>query len=316
VELATTYGNLMDALQLRDELVIYKQHATHLCRYVGGNEVFAFRPLFHTSGLLAQDAVAEVGGRHVVLTDGDLVVHDGVNLQSLVDQRMRSWLFGAISTAEVGKCHMVWYPREDELWLAFPEEGATMCTLALVWNQRDNALGIRELAPATNRVARGSEVVSTDPPLTWDLDPDTWEQDLTQWRDSGRNLHRESMVQVDGARLLRLDGDTRRDGANIPGALEKTSADLGDPAAVKFVTRIWPKLHGVDGETIMVRLGRQMQQTDPVEWGTEVPFVIGRDNSIPTMTAGRYISVGFRSQGEWPWRLESYELELGGAARY
>lgn len=329
--LADTLGDIVDAHVLRDQLMIYKDHATHVCSFVGGNNVFSFRKLFDTIGCFNLNCVAEYQGRHVVLTDGDLIIHDGQNPQSLVDKNMRDWLFNQIADLGHQVVHVVSYPQEDEVWVCFRPEGSSEIAQALVWNARDNACGVRELRiledadPASPWrgpawVSRGRELATTGALLAWDPDTQSWDQDITRWGQTGDQASHEVLVYGGSGGegdLYTVDSALDIAGSqNIRGAIEKTSSDLGDPATVKMVTRVWPKIVGAHGAVVYIRLGSQMQQTDPVAYGAEVAFIIGTHNSAAVIAAGRYISIRFRSEGLEPWRLQSYELELGGRARY
>ena len=61
-ELSETPGFLVDAIPLRDSLVIYKEDAIVLANYIGGTFQFSFQYLSNRYGLLGQDCAVEAIG--------------------------------------------------------------------------------------------------------------------------------------------------------------------------------------------------------------------------------------------------------------
>lgn len=79
---------IIDAVNLLDDLIIYKRNSAWRMSYVGGDSIFAFRKLF-TVGASGLNCVVDIGGRHVVLTYDDIIIHDGVSIQSIATERIR-----------------------------------------------------------------------------------------------------------------------------------------------------------------------------------------------------------------------------------
>ena len=95
MELSETPGAILDGLALRDTLQIYKEDAIYAATYTGrgfANLIFNFRLVSATHGLYARNCVADIGGRHFFVGDGDIFLYDGTNFQSIADERVKDLL--------------------------------------------------------------------------------------------------------------------------------------------------------------------------------------------------------------------------------
>ena len=132
VELAGTPDYIVDAHPLRDVNIIYKENSIWGMQFVGGNAIFRFYRITGDGGLASQNCVAEMPRGHVALSSDDLFFVDGQNAQSLIDKRIRSWLFSNIDPTWFQRCFVVSNWLESEVWLVFPSVGSEFCDTALV----------------------------------------------------------------------------------------------------------------------------------------------------------------------------------------
>jgi hypothetical protein len=144
-ELAQTGDVLVDCAPLRDSLIIYKENHTWIADYIGGADIFGFRQVFSQAGMLTENCAATIGSSQLVLTDQDLIVHDGNSARSIADKRMRRWLFNRISSTRFRRSFVSTDYRNREAYICFPEEGATWASMALVWNWAEDTLHPFEL---------------------------------------------------------------------------------------------------------------------------------------------------------------------------
>lgn len=147
VDLATTSDYVVDGLTLGDGFIVYKQRSAHYFQLTGSGDVFANWPIIQGRGVLWRDCVQAFPGGHFVAGIDDLYVHTGQRNSdtSLVEARLRNWIFNQIDASNYFNCYTVNYERRNELWFCFPEAGAVYPTLAVVWNRITNGIGIREL---------------------------------------------------------------------------------------------------------------------------------------------------------------------------
>lgn len=146
-DLAETSDHLVDQLSLGDINVIYKEHSTWGMQYIGPPYYFRFWKILSKNGLLARDLVANVPHGHIVVGQDDIIVHSAQieQSQSILDKTMRKWLFSVIDSTNYKNSFIVPHARRNELYFCYPEIGETYANQALVWNWRDNNIGVRDL---------------------------------------------------------------------------------------------------------------------------------------------------------------------------
>lgn len=328
--LADTSGEIIDGLSLRGQFIIYKNHSTYLCNFVGGTFVFTFRKFLTTSGILANNCVAEAEGRHIVMTDGDVLLHDGQNVRSLLDRKLRRFLFLQLDPDNFSNSFVFNYRAAKEVWICFPTQGFEFCNLAVIWDYAHDLLSLRELGETWSHGASGL-VLSTTAALDWDSQTDTWDASQGSWNRAQftgafeRVLAGVAVSTQDGfsdplgdglARLLFIDdSSTTRDGSPVFGQITRESLDLGTPEALKYVRRVWPRIEGSTGTVIRIRVGVQNDPTEGITWSPLQDFNVNVDDFLSFDLSGRYISVRFEDDGQPGapanalWRVHGFDLE-------
>ncbi len=248
-------GDIVDGLTLRDDFIIYKENSTHLMQFVGGDAVFSFRTLFTKSGALNRNCIVEHEGYHYVITDSDVVRHDGQRLQSIIDEENRRTLFAAIDDEEFAAAFLFYNEAARELWACVPEQGEKSNTLALVYELDRREWGRRDL-PGITSMARGQRSIAA-PADDWDSDNDSWDSDATTWNQAslGAAITVSVMASVKESAFYEVDNATTAAGATINAVVSRESLDLGSPNTVKIVRRLWPKIDANPGTVLNFRVG-------------------------------------------------------------
>jgi hypothetical protein len=296
-------GNLIDGAALRDNFIIYAEDATHIMSYIGGNYVFRFGRLFD-DGILSRRCVKPVKGFHVVLAANDLVMHDGSNTKSIIDKKMRSWLFNNIDPDNYERCFVTPNYRKNEMWVCFPQVGSTLPDMALVWNYEDSTFGIREI-PNTPHIAYG--VIDPGTSNIWDdQTTTTWDNANYIWdvRTYNPTVYYPLML---GTNLYQGDYTEQFAGTSMTSYVERTGLDFGAPDAVKHISRVIPKMTGSGAVTIS--LGSQDYPDDSITW-KNYTFTPGTDWKIDTRISGKFIGYKISSTGNIHWDASSFEFEV------
>ena len=326
--LADTAGGIVDGAALRGQFMIYKQHATYAANFVGGSFVFTFRKFLSTSGIMARNCVTEAMGNHIVMTDGDIIIHDGQNVRSLVDEKLRRFVFLQIDPVNFANSFVFNYRAAKEVWICFPTQGFVEPNVAVVWDYAHDKLSIRELSETWSHAESGLVLASTQA-LDWDSQTETWNESAGSWNraqftgafervlasvavstDVGDNV-------VDGnSRLLFVDDtSTNRDDTAIVGQITRESLDLGWPEALKYVRRVWPRIEGSTGTVLKVRIGVQDEPSEGISWSPQQDFAVNVDDFLNFDQSGRYISVRIEDDGapgatpNPSWRVHGFDLE-------
>lgn len=163
-------GQIVDAMALQQSLFIYKETSTWRMDIIGGRFVMSFRPFLNTSGILAPRCVTVTGDgtRHVVATQDDIIVHNGNSAESIIDKRMRKYLFDNIDKTHYGNSFMFTNSLKNEVWFCYPEAGNVTPNKAIIWNYKEGQKGaLSEADGITFEAAAEGDFEDSDPNDTW-----------------------------------------------------------------------------------------------------------------------------------------------------
>jgi len=302
--LADTPGVLVSAANLRNLLMIYKGGSTHAAEYVGGQEIYAFRTLFTQAGALARHSVADIGGRHLIVTDGDIVVTDGVNVQSVAQNRRKRFLFNQLDQDNYQKLFIALNRAKGEAWICFPEAGNSLCTRAMVYDIANDAWGDREL-PGIAHAAQGI-INDSAADETWDADSQAWDADLTLWNQQSFSAVEAALVMAEPTTPALYEVGSGSE--SMTSTLAKYSMDFGSPERFKFVRRVHLRLEGDTSIDFMLRVGTQDTTEDSITWGAAQ--TINSDTGYADVLAmGRFISVELTALTDKTFKLTGLDLE-------
>jgi hypothetical protein len=317
--LADTNGIVVDALPMRDLNVIYKEDSTYLMQYVGGAFIFRFARAFSTIGTLGRNCAAQLpSGEHVVLGFDDIVLHNGTTARSLLDKRRRKDLFSRLDPTYYNRSFVALNARSREVWVCFPEVGATLPSLAYVWSWLDNTWGIRTLnSPA---FAQSGVVAVAGLSTTWDSDSATWTSDGTSWDSLTFNPTDQKLVGAhpNTSRLVQYDVGSDWNGTAYTAKIERTGLGVPfhvnqppDITSMKFMRAVWPRIDGTTGGRVQISVGAQVNAASPVVWQAPAQdFYIGMNQKIDCRISGRLMAVRFEAPSEVDWRLHGFDLDI------
>lgn len=312
--LAETPGVILDGQQLDQRMILAKQHATYGMEYVGGNEVFTFYPVFTTTGVLTRNCMCPVGNGLVMVTDGDVILTTMNETKSIIDKRMRQYLFGQMDPNNYQATHCAVYPRKNEVWIAFPSTGSTYCDQALIWDYANDAWGVRDL-PNTSCMTLGL-INDSAPSDFWDDDSDTWDSDHTVWNDQNFSTAGNALVlgvpddaTPTDSLILEVDSGITFDGSDITASVGKYSMSFDSPDRVKGVRKVIPYVQADAGVAISCRVGSQMNAAGSISWTAAKTFTVGTDTYLNFDVQGKFISVEFSTTTGKPWVLVGFDVE-------
>lgn len=307
-DLAETSDTLIDAVPLGDSLCIYKQFSAYLATYIGGQFVWQFRRIPGEFGMLAANCGAVTPVGNVVLSVGDVVLNNGQEIKSILTDRMRDWLRGAMDTTNYAASFVVANTTTNEAWICFPDVGQSVCTKALIWNWVTNTFSIRELANASAGAVGSFAATASE---AWSGDSDSWDSDTTTWAGSSVPASQTSIFMCTTAKEIRkMDQGTTFDGVDFTSRLERTGLDFGMPDSVKLVRSIYPRIDGTTGKTVYVQVGSAMDFESGYTWQTPVAYTIGSTFKADTFASGRLIGYRLYSTASFSWRVGSVDFDV------
>lgn len=306
--LADTGGSIVDGRKLRDSFIIYKEDSVYSMRYVGGVFVFAFQQLFDDIGILSTNCVAEFDGKHFVVGQGDVYVHNGVQKQSVIEGAMKDYLFATIKNTGLRRVFVVPDYANSEMWVCYPSTSATndQCDRALVWNWRDSTWTIRELP---NVFSGTYGVVNPQDPDYWDADTGEWNSDTTAWSDGAYNPAKMKVIftSVMDDKIYLIGDTSLFDTDTFTSFLEKTDIYLNDDSNMKVITSVTP--HATGSGIMSIYLGHSPIMGGPITWVGPFQYTIGEQFKVDCRIVGRHMGIKFEVGSSGEWNLNGFTLE-------
>lgn len=307
-DLSDDAGHVVDGLALGETFIVYKENAYYAMSYIGAPYIFRFNKISDYGGALATNCVAYFPGGHLVFGQGDIFVHQGGAPQSILTGVMRKWLYSNLDSQYYSRSFVVANPASNEVWVCFPETGQTSCTLALVWNWKDNTTTIRDLPSA---LCGGAGVIDYQVADSWNSDTETWDDDATPWNFNEYTQAAERLViGSDSTKIYMTDASKTFAGTNFNAYMQREGMHFGAPEAVKLCKSIRPRFDAAPGTAINVYLGGSMDASAGTTWSGPYTFTVGSSYKVDGFASGRYLAVKFESTGAVSWRLKSYDIEL------
>lgn len=317
--LADTEGLVLDCVTLRDSNIIYKDDSIWLMQWIGGSDIFSFKPLFKNVHILGKNCAVEYqSGKHFVLGKSELYTHDGVALTVLGRDKVSIALFEAMEAGSSTRSFVALNTQDTEVWVCYAAIGSTWPNHALIWNWVTGAWGHRDL-PQTTCVAEGL----LPPPLASN---DAWNADASTW--ASPEIWGSSEIGSLPVRLIITSlADSKLQGI-VPWAynengtaqtveLERTGLGIPfntqmppDISSMKFCREVWPKFSGALGTLVQIRVGAQMDVNGTVAWGAWQDFTIGTTRKVDCTLSGRLFAIGLRSTADGAWKLQGLDVDV------
>ena len=316
VDLGDSDQDLIEAKILRDHLIIYGSRQTFDVSFIGGSFVWRFDTLFQSNGILGVHCALEFHSKHVVLTAGDVLVHNGHTTESPINDIDRRWLFERMSDTQYSRSFLARDFSNDEIWICFPEEGSDYPNIALVWDYRHNTWSMTDLPSGTAFIGNARDLLQGGGDFvtyeTWDTDYASIDYSYADMRAGIGNQPSDdpnpsilAMLTASDTEVYKMDAGNRQGGAPRYSWIERQDLNLSPQRAV--VRRMRPRM---DGGQVDVYIGGQDIQNGPVRWTGPYPFTPGRDIDIHCRVSGLRHAMRFESRADDGWCLNSYGLDV------
>lgn len=126
-------GQIVGAETLADDMIIYCEHEIIRMAHIGGTTVFRFDPMDVFNGLVAQKAIANLGDRHLFLSDKYSVQeYTGGRFCRPIGDPINASIRSNINKDEASKSFFVVARGLNEAWLFIPTGDSTYCDTVYV----------------------------------------------------------------------------------------------------------------------------------------------------------------------------------------
>jgi hypothetical protein len=300
--LADTPGRIVTGKPLGNQLMLYKPTSVYLCEYVGQqpNNIFTFRPVNRNVGTLSPHCVADLDTQHLIVGNDDVVLFDGVRVQSIADNRIKRYLANQIDDTNSLNAFVIRDLSKREVWVCVPESGNTFATVAHIYDERRDSWSTRDMFQT--RYGTTGLVTDTVANDTWDADATVWDADLTSW-DGGITATKNQVVTGQTSQMYVED---TADQVAVLGRVARYDLTFDDDSQRKLTSRVWIEGSGPGLVGMVFRLGARNSTDDVITWGSFVPRAAG---GVPYEVCGRFISIEVNQSTTDTWTVDRMEIE-------
>ena len=301
---------IMDGATLGANFLVYSKDQVWMMEFVGGTFIFNFRKIFDDAGVINQNCIVEVEGRHYVFDRKDIYVTDGNTRQSICDGRVRNYVFGGMNTSRTDQCFVLHNAALEEIYFCYHSgddmavyTDGTHCNRAAVYNYTEDVWSFQDLPNAVS----GTEA-SVDSVFSYDDATQSYENIGGTYHDQESQSNRRALlVSSNGGGITdsKLYGIDLVDQGNLaqpvdttvssPLLLERVGIDLDDVgiplSGYKVISKVYPQMSTVNADaTFGFTFGAADTPNATPNYQTEVTFDSSDDYKVDTRIAGRYLS--------------------------
>lgn len=305
---------ILTARILKDVLYIYRAHSVWRCDFIGGNFVFRFQPVFELGGTASRYGVSGNENFHFVFTrDMDLIAHDGVSAQSLLDDRNKEYIRSTMDKNNIPGVLVYYDPNRDEVILGYPQTDFAGAQIALVYNVSAQTYAYRDMH-SVSHMAYGTLQLTEAPIEHW------WSETAdTGPTNEDRNL-------MAGGDMIYLDDYVYSDDLNtgttmIASHLVREDFPFHlfgvDDNRIIEIKAIYPHIQavGTEPQTINVYViakdSLDQKVSDSGVLRGPFTFRVGTDYKVDMRVTCRYPGFIFEAGGAgFQWRMSGYDIEF------
>ena len=332
-DLVQIQTEIVDGATLGTNFIIYARDQVWLMEFVGGTFIHNFRKLFTDAGIINQNCVVEVEGKHFVFGAFDIFAHDGNSKQSICDERTKNFIYGALNNSAADLCFVQHNPTLNEIYFCYQSgdqyvqfPNADRCNRAAVYNYRRDTWSFMDLPNVSSGTVASVNSASTYGASTgtYALTGGTYYQQTDSF-DKHTIMVGETLT-ADGITSDKIYGIDLSDRGQIafqldteatkPVFLERTGIDLDEAGlgASQYVvcTRIYPQADTINtaNTTMTVEFGASdIPRATPTYTSSQV-FDIATDHKIDSRAAGRYLSYKVTIPDNKDFEISGFDLEV------
>lgn len=324
-------GAIVSAELLRDIVVLYTETQTWALEYIGGEEIYRARRLFKDLGIYGPRCVVEYKGRHYVLTETDVVVHDGNSWQSIADKRVRRFIQEITQDANKGYVFLYLDSNASEIGIAYhPDALPEPAIESLVYNIATDTWNVPRDEPETywKKDLPSVVAISSEDVLKWDDEPagdDTWDTGFDLPAIIGESellgvfflyggTADNQIVQFDRGNKMEWRGNTNTDGYPVC-HVEQQDIDLAGLNRTARTKKMYPVLWTETG-SVEVYSGYQYEINDGFTWDGPYAFDPAAESEVDLNEEGRLHGVRVRVADGTQFRWRGYAIDFADTGLY
>ena len=329
---------IKDGAPLGSNFIIYSSDQVWLMEFVGGTFIFNFRQLFVDAGVINQNCVVQVEGKHYVFGPFDIYEHDGTSKQSICDERVKDFVFSSLNNNASDVCFVQHNPTLNEIYFCYQSgdqyvsfPNADRCNRAAVFNYRRNTWSFMDLP----NVSAGT-IANVNSVATYATSSTTYALTGGTYYGQGDSFNKHTLMvgeslSQDGITSDKIYGLDLADAGQIafqldteatkPILLERIGIDLDEAGlgANQYVvcTRIYPQADtdNTADTTLTFEFGASDIPRSVPTYTAAQTFDIATDHKIDSRAAGRYLSYKVTYTDNKDFELSGFDLEVETTGR-
>jgi hypothetical protein len=313
--LGDTQGTITGACVVRDGLWVVKEDSIIPVNWVGGDFIMVPSRAIGGVGTPLIHGFEEWQGGLLILTSQDLILFDGVNQRSIVQERVKTLLGQILAGGAAERARLDVSSTLNRVIVQGVLGGRTRHTdgLVLAFGTGADSWGHRQLF---NGYGFSNAVVNLSTAEdNWEDLTETWEDWDVAWA-----VNRYTPSQPIPLAMQSNDADTEwwatalvpfdsSDYAGNPrtSMVERRGIPIEGSDGIAMVTELWLDLFN---ETpVVVQVGAQVTVDAPVRWTPERTIQPGEKARIPVGKRGRYVCLSIMARETGFWRLSSMTID-------
>ena len=321
---------IVDGATLGANFMVYSQDQVWMMEFVGGTFIFNFRKVFDDCGVINQNCIVEVEGRHYVFDKDDIYVTDGNTRQSICDGRVRSYIFNGMNTSLTDECFVIHNTALEEIYFCYHTGDdmalyvdGTHCNRAAVYNYKEDVWSFQDLPNAVS----GAEA-SVDSVFSYADATQTYENIGGSYHDQESQSTRRSLIVSSsggGITSSKIYGIDLVDQGNLAQAvdttvspaflLERVGIDLDDQgialSGYKVISRVYPQVSTANSNaTFGFTFGSSDRANATPSYSAEVSFDSSDEYKVDTRISGRYLSYKVASANLKDFAFSGMDVEV------
>jgi hypothetical protein len=329
---------IVDGATLGSNFLIYSSDQVWNMEFVGGTFIFNFRKVFDDAGVINQNCILEVEGKHYVFDTDDIYVNDGITRQSICDNRVRDYIFNGIDMSLQEACFVMHVADLEEIYFCYHTgddlavyDDVSGCNRAAVYNYRSDTWSFVDLPNVTSGSLANLDAVATyaTTGLTYDSTGGTYHAQESKFtRYPVMVSKKDTAAGITSPRLLGLDlvdsgslnlPETTE--VNKPVYLERTGIDLDQEAQLplssyKIIKRLYPQISTPSTDKFFdFTFGAADLPPNVPLYDASVTFDSSTEYKVDTRISGRYLSYKVQTSEIKDFTLSGMDVEVVATGR-
>lgn len=329
---------IVDGATLGSNFLIYSSDQVWLMEFVGGTFIFNFRKVFDDAGVINQNCILEVEGKHYVFDTDDIYVNDGITRQSICDNRVRDYIFNGIDMSLQEACFVMHVADLEEIYFCYHTgddlavyDDVSGCNRAAVYNYRSDTWSFVDLPNVTSGSLANLDAVATyaTTSLTYDSTGGTYHAQESKFtRYPVMVSKKDTAAGITSPRLLGLDlvdsgslnlPETTE--VNKPVYLERRGIDLDQEAQLplssyKIIKRLYPQISTPSTDKFFdFTFGAADLPPNVPLYEAPVNFDSSTEYKVDTRISGRYLSYKVQTSEIKDFTLSGMDVEVVATGR-